>query len=100
MFESDNKTMYIIIAVCIMIFFIMRWSSVKAEGFLTYPKRRHAKLNDMGGIDYVSTRPPKCRGEYSCGITACPDLFPEDVICWKCLERPTTNMDVWSNAYF
>lgn len=47
---------------------------------------RHVRLNNKGGVEYVSTKPPYTRGEYSCYHTVCPAVYEKDTICWRCDE--------------
>lgn len=48
--------------------------------------RTHVKLNDFGGVDYVSDIPPCGRGDRSCAPIVCPAVFKDDLVCWKCLN--------------
>jgi hypothetical protein len=48
--------------------------------------KRHAKLDDYYGIDYIDDKPPCFRGEYGCSIVNCPKVFNTDIVCWVCKE--------------
>ncbi|QKF94333.1 hypothetical protein QKU48_gp0875 [Fadolivirus algeromassiliense] len=76
--------MYIIIFFVLIVALLASMSIRPVEGFITNTQFRHAKLNELGGVDYVDTMPPPWRGENGCFRHPCPSTFDQDIACWIC----------------
>jgi len=76
--------MYIVITIIVLFLLIALFTIKRKEGFITGTELRHAKLNDLGGVDYVDRMPPPWRGENGCFRYPCPATFDKDIVCWYC----------------
>ena len=76
----------LILLIFIILIVVSIFGKPMIERFIATRGRRHAVMNENGGIMYVSNKQPYQLGDYSCAHAVCPAVFEKDVMCWKCRD--------------
>jgi hypothetical protein len=78
-----NKYIILVFAICALLFL---WYFVlpSVENFLPIKTNIHVEIDKDGYPLEYSTQTPHQNGKEECTKVACPKLYDNDLMCWKC----------------